>query len=132
MGIQEYLDSIETVNVDSELISSIEREYDAELTEYVKKIISFDANGYFFGECKRLLSANEILTADEELHVNFKELKMIPIFDIGDINAIREDEKNNCAQRSAFLWVAESNFFCIYNGYRASFSRRRHYVEEFF
>ena len=84
MGIQDYLDSIENVNVDSELISSIEREYDAELTEYVKKIISFDANGYFFGECKRLLSANEILTADEELHVNFKELKMIPIFDIGD------------------------------------------------
>ncbi|MCR5049280.1 MAG: hypothetical protein K6A37_10040 [Saccharofermentans sp.] len=84
MGVEEFISSIEKITINSELSSKVEEEYHAELSEYVRKILSFDANGYFFGDNKRILSINEILTADDELHVNFKQLKLVPIFDTGD------------------------------------------------
>ena len=84
MGVEEFINSIENIPINSELILGIEKVYEVKLPEYIGKILSFDANGYFFGDNKRLLSVKEIIDAYEDLHVDFKSMGTIPLFDTGD------------------------------------------------
>ena len=84
MSIEEFINGIDDISVNSELVAEIEGIYEISLSDYLGKILSFNAEGYFFGNNKRLLSINEIKTAEEDLHVCFKLLKMLPLFDTGD------------------------------------------------
>ncbi len=96
MNIEEFIDEIDTISIKPEVTSEIEATYGMELPNLIKKILSFDSNGYFFGDNKRLLSFVEINTADEDLHVEFISMKIIPLFDTGDNDFIvysSEDEK---------------------------------------
>jgi len=84
MSIEEFINEIDGVLIDSTLISEVEKPYEIKLPDYIGKILSFDKNGISFGDNKRLLSLSEVINAVEDLHVDFIQMRKIPLFDTGD------------------------------------------------
>lgn len=96
MNRQEFLGALDHVPSSPEIVAKIKQIYDCLIPAEVEKVISFNTQGIFLeggGFC-RLLCFDEISNASEELHVNFKQLGIIPIFDVSDNNFIVFNFKN--------------------------------------
>lgn len=85
----EYLSTInELEKIDAGMAEAIQKKYGHELPEIIKRIISFSKETVFLENDTRILSASEIIQAEEELHVKFSALQLIPLVDCGDNNFI--------------------------------------------
>ena len=83
MTITEYLDNLDSLNIDNSKVNIIEEIYSTSLPEDIQRIIS-NCNKTQFISDYRLLSFDEIVNAEEDLEVEFTELNLIPVFDCGD------------------------------------------------
>ena len=97
MNIHDFLGAVEEQSVNALFADELAKTYNAELTEYIKKLLSSSAESIFFenDDILRLLSHNEILNASDELSVDFTGLRLIPIFDTGDNDYIVFDIGND-------------------------------------
>lgn len=86
MTLNEYIEITKNANVNDSYIKELEKIYGEISEEYIKQIYSTTVMDYFFEaeDILRLLTPQEILVAPENLHVNFREKKCIPLFDTGD------------------------------------------------
>ena len=84
MNRKEYVDYISTKKIDDKLVKEIIDKYDFDLPEIVKLIVSNAKDTLFFDDEYRVLSFDEIIDAEKDLHVSFSEKKIIPLFDCGE------------------------------------------------
>ncbi|MCI8713517.1 MAG: hypothetical protein HFH23_14900 [Ruminococcus sp.] len=83
MTNKEYLESIEGLHINNAKVSKIESLYGTEMSEIIKRIISNNDRTIFLEEC-RVLSYDEIVDAEVDLHVDFKGKQILPLFDCWD------------------------------------------------
>lgn len=96
MTRKEFLVYIKTVTVIEKNVAAVEEKYSERLPELIEKIVSCANECVFFDDGWRLLSIREIVDASEDLHVNFVEQKILPLFDTEDNDFIvYHFEKNN-------------------------------------
>lgn len=84
MDKKEYLKEVESASINEKRVEKIEKLYNADLPETLKKIVSTAKETIFFDDGTRILSYDEIVDAEEDLHVAFKEKGIIPIADCGE------------------------------------------------
>lgn len=84
MTRKEYLASIEKCNINVAKVEKIKKVYKNELPGIVKQMISFYEESVFFDDEWRTLSFSEIVEAEQDLHVDFVKLGMIPVVDCGE------------------------------------------------
>ena len=86
MNGKEYLDELERVKEDVEMIEKVENTYKVSLPKELRKIVSNANETVFLDGEKRILSIDEIQNADEELHVGFIDKSLLPIADFCENN----------------------------------------------
>lgn len=98
MDRKDFLESLAKVVVDNELVSNIQKVYGVVFPEEVQQLVSFDRHGAFVDGDKfcRLLAFDEIVNAKEELHVDFVQHAIVPLFDIGDNNFVVFNFRKGC------------------------------------
>lgn len=84
MTTDEFIRYISSKNIDDDKVDQIKEVYGADLSELVKSIISSSDENIFLDTGVRLLSYQEILSAEKELGVEFKSKGIIPLFDCND------------------------------------------------
>jgi hypothetical protein len=96
MTINDFMAQLKTGKADISVFKQIEARYKATETDAPVLIFSFLKDGVFLNDRKflRLLSLDESIKATEELHVDFINLNIIPIFDIMDNDFICYDFNN--------------------------------------
>ncbi len=91
MTSKEYIKALNDHNIDNKRINGVIDLYADNLPEIVLKIVSSAKETVFLDDDKRVLSYDEIVDAEKDLHVNFKEKGMIPLIDCGDNDFIVYD-----------------------------------------
>ena len=91
--MKEFIEKVKDNVIDLQRVEQIENVYKVSLPELAKHIISFKEKDMFFDDY-RILSYEEILTANEELHVPFTEERIIPFIDCMDNDFIVYDIDN--------------------------------------
>lgn len=81
---KEFLLQLNNHPINMDAIKEIEAKYRLHMPLLIQKIISISQESLFFDNTWRTLSFKEILDAPEDLHVDFVELKILPLFDTGD------------------------------------------------
>ncbi len=84
MTKQEYLEQISEKKADTAKVKKMEDIYGAALPGLVRKIVSNNDETIFFDDGVRILSFDEIVDAESDLHVDFKAKGIIPIADCGE------------------------------------------------
>ena len=84
MNRVDYIKELEEFKIDSKKVEIIEKKYKAPLSDTVKKIVSNSEDSVFFDDDYRILSFDEIVDAENDLHVGFAEKGIIPIVDCGE------------------------------------------------
>ena len=84
MDKKEYLEWIKRVKIDWEKVEKINGLYGVEMPMIIKQIISESGKSIFFDDGVRILSFEEIVAAEKDLHIEFKAKGMIPIVDCGE------------------------------------------------
>ncbi|MBR5210585.1 MAG: hypothetical protein IKV67_12130 [Paludibacteraceae bacterium] len=84
MDKKEFLESLHDNNIDDMKVKKIEDLYKCDISDEVKQIVSNCDETIFFDDDSRVLSFDEILDAEEDLHVEFIKKKMLPLFDCLD------------------------------------------------
>lgn len=84
MKKNEYLSSLESVAIDAKKIEKIQKAYNVDLPEVIQKMITLANETLFFDDGTRVLSFEEIVDAEKDLHVAFKEKGIIPLVDCGE------------------------------------------------
>jgi len=97
-SLKEALKELDNVLIDDSLISEIEDLYEVELPDELKKIISLNKEGVFYNDMDSFegLSSDDILNTSGDLSVEFTELDLLPLFDIGDNNYIVYNLQKKC------------------------------------
>ncbi len=108
MTKKEYIQELAGYTVDSVQVTKIEKQYNALLPDMIKKIISNAAESVFFDDGSRVLSFDEIMDAEKDLHVKFSENEIIPLIDNGENDFIVYHLQDN--MWSMFNIVDESIF----------------------
>lgn len=80
----EYLDLIANCTIADNKVSQLEALYRGSLPIEIKQMISFSLDAVFFDDDYRTLSLAEMLDAKNDLHVDFIELRLIPVVDCGE------------------------------------------------
>lgn len=83
MTVKEFMEQFSHFKIDEKKVRKIEKVYGATLTEEIQKIISNCSETVFLDEY-RVLSFKEIVDAQDDLHVDFKGMNIIPVVDCGD------------------------------------------------
>ena len=81
---KEYLEHLSKKRIESKKVTKVQEIYGAEFPEIVNKIISNSNESIFFDDGCRMLSFDEIVDAENDLHVDFKEKGIIPLVDCGE------------------------------------------------
>jgi len=81
---KDFLDYISSKKVDEKLVEKINSIYGGVFPELVNMIVSNSKETLFFDDEYRVLSYDEIADAEQDLHVDFKEKKIIPLIDCGE------------------------------------------------
>lgn len=102
----EYLQRIEACTINEQAVGRVEAVYAATLPDIVKKMISCSMESIFFDDGTRTMSLSEIIDAESDLHVSFKEMGLVPLVDCLDNNFIVYMFKKN--QWSKFNIVDET------------------------
>ena len=85
MDKKEFLESLHDNQIDDLKVKQIEDLYKCNISDEVKQIVSnCDETIFFDDDDSRVLSFDEILDAEEDLHVEFIKKKMLPLFDCLD------------------------------------------------
>lgn len=77
----EYLNQIDKQIVDEKKVEKVQTRYGTKLPEIVQKIISGCGDSLFLEDGNRILSFEEIVDAENDLHVDFKGKGIIPLVD---------------------------------------------------
>lgn len=80
----EYLERVQDCEIDVKKVEKIQEVYKTELPDDLKRIISTSEETIFLDEEGRILSFSEIVDAETDLHVDFKNKGIIPIVDCGE------------------------------------------------
>lgn len=80
----EYLGKIMTMKIDDAKVKKIESVYGNNLPDLLKRIVSNNSEAEFFDDDTRVMSFDEILDAENDLHVAFHLKGMIPVMDCGE------------------------------------------------
>ena len=81
---KEFLKMIENIKVDENKSGKIEAVYGDSLPDILKKLLSNASEPVFLDDDSRVMSYDEIIDAEKELHVAFKDKGFIPFVDCGD------------------------------------------------
>lgn len=81
---KEYIDFISAKKTNEKRIKKINDIYETSFPEVVNLIISNSDETIFFDDGYRVMGFNEIAEAEQDLHVDFKNKKIIPLFDCGE------------------------------------------------
>lgn len=84
MTRKEYLRHLTSVKIDVKRVNKVASEYGTELPEIIGKIVSDAKETIFFDDEYRVLSLDEIVEAENDLHVKFKEKGILPLVDCGE------------------------------------------------
>lgn len=95
MTKQEYLSQLNSVAVNDDKVSEIEKVYGVLKNEVVKEILSNAEETIFLDDDIRSLEFSEIKDADKELHVGFSQKHFLPLFDCCENNFIIYNIPNN-------------------------------------
>ncbi len=95
MTSKEYLEAIKQSIIDEERIKNIAEKYTDQIPDLVKKIISYSDSSIFLDDEIRILSFEEIIDAETELHVPFRKRSFLPVADCEDNDFIVYDYKNS-------------------------------------
>ena len=83
MNKKQFLLVVESTQVNENALKEITKLYGDIKSDLIKKALSLQKDTLFFDDY-RFLSHDEIIHANEELHVNFTSKKIIPIIDCGE------------------------------------------------
>ena len=96
MTKQEYLRSTNRFAIDQNKLQTIYAIYAGRFPEALERIISGSNESVFFDDDDmRILSFAEMVDAEQDLHIDFKSKKLMPIADCGDNDFIVYDYANN-------------------------------------
>ena len=70
--------------IDKEKVDKVQALYEDQFPEFVQRFISFVGTTIFLDNDYRLLSYEEILNAEKELHVDFGNKQILPLIDCGE------------------------------------------------
>lgn len=84
MTVKQFLSEVNDQPIDRTIVIAIQQKYDFILPVQIQHIVSASEESIFFDDDCRTLSVAEILDANEDLHADFKKLKLLPLFDVGD------------------------------------------------
>lgn len=84
MTKEEFLSEISTAEVDEQKVKKIQETYGISLPLQLQQLISCVDETVFFDDDSRILSFQEIIDAEEDLHTDFKTAGIIPVADCGD------------------------------------------------
>lgn len=95
MTNKEYLEIVRQSLIDKDKVKKIAEAYSDQLPDMVQRIISSSDSGIFLDDEIRILSYTEVLNAEKDLHVPFKDLCIIPLADCEDNDFIVFDFRNS-------------------------------------
>lgn len=101
MNGNEYLKSLTGVEVSKNVSEMIASVYADNLPEVVLKIASNAKETLFLADDNRILSFDEIINAEQDLHIDFKDKGIIPLID--------------CGENDFIVYHFEDNFWSKYN-----------------
>lgn len=81
---KEFLASLGTIKTDRERVQRVESAFSAALPEVILKLVSNGDGPVFLDGGSRVLSCDEIVDAEEDLHVAFKKMGILPLVDCGE------------------------------------------------
>ena len=81
---KEYIRKLDALEINNSKAKKVIAKYADGLPEVVLKIISDSNTPVFLGDDSRIMSIEEIIDAEKDLHVSFKKKAMIPIVDCGN------------------------------------------------
>ena len=84
MTKQQYIERISELVTDDNKVERVEKVYGTQIPNVLKGIISNCDEPVFFDDDYRILSLDEIVDAENDLHVDFKIKGIIPIVDCGE------------------------------------------------
>lgn len=85
MNKNDFIQELQNQKIDDRKVKQIEDLYKCNISDEVKQIVSnCDETIFFDDDDSRVLSFDEILDAEEDLHVEFIKKKMLPLFDCLD------------------------------------------------
>lgn len=84
MKKEDYIKQLENVEIDKDKVRKVGDIYGNDLPETVQRIISNSEESVFFDDNSRMLAFEEILDAEQDLHVDFREKGMLPLADCGE------------------------------------------------
>lgn len=84
MTKKEYLEKVLRAVIDDAKVSKVQKIYGCKLPDIIQKIVSNSDEATFFDDDTRILSLDEIVDAEKDLHVDFISKKIIPLADCGD------------------------------------------------
>jgi putative inositol monophosphatase len=108
MEKREYLDKVEQAAINSDKVEKVTKLYGAEMPDIIQRILSSAEEAVFFDDGVRILSYDEIVDAEKDLHIEFARKGIIPIADCGENDFIvyhfRDDiwSKFNIVDESVF------------------------------
>lgn len=94
MTKKEYLEKLRENAIVKDKVGEVRQIYGCELPEIVQRIVSDCEKTIFLDDDMRILSFAEIMEAEQDLHVNFKEKGIIPLIDCGENDFIVYHLKN--------------------------------------
>ena len=80
----EFLEQLKCAVINAETVDKICSIYGFALPHYVAQFVSFSTESIFFEDEWRTLSHDEIIDAEEDLHVDFAGKSMLPLIDCGE------------------------------------------------
>lgn len=84
MEKRDYLNKVSQVKLDSKKVNEINKLYGAVMPDLIQRIVSYGQEAIFFDDGVRILSFEEIIDAEKDLHVEFARKGIIPIADCGE------------------------------------------------
>mgnify|MGYP001034079650 FL=1 len=81
---REYLNNLMNMKTDKEKMERIASAFSADLPEMIIKLISNAGEPVFLDDGSRILSYDEIVDAEKDLHVAFKKMGILPLVDCGE------------------------------------------------
>lgn len=118
MTKKEYLTKLNARPVNESLVSQLEMKYNCVFPEIFAKIISNSTESVFFDDGSRILSVTEIMNADDDLHIPFTNLGIVPFVD--------------CGENDFIVFHVKDGVYSIFNIVEECFFRRKENLTELF
>lgn len=84
MKKSEYLERLGDVAIDEKRANKVKEIYSKDLPDVILKIVTIAGESEFFDDGTRILSYQEIIDAENDLHVAFSQYSIIPVADCGE------------------------------------------------